>query len=695
MNPNASETSSATPANRLINEASPYLQQHAYNPVDWYPWSDEAFAKAKKENKPVLVSIGYSTCYWCHVMEKESFEDPDVGTLMNETVVAIKVDREERPDIDSIYMEALQAMTGSGGWPMNVFITPEGKPFYGGTYFPPEDRYGRPGFKTVLKHIAQAWKEDRERIERAGDKMVSWMNERVGSGAGEAFAAADLQSAARYIAEGFDETHGGFGSAPKFPRPHTLMFLLRADQRTESNDYRHIVELTLQKMADGGLFDHLGGGFHRYSTDAEWLVPHFEKMLYDQAVLARAYVEAYQVTGNAGYAAVARRTLDYVLRDLRDPRFPFWSAEDAGEVGLEGEFYVWEYDEAKELLGEDFELAERYFGLTPQGNFEHRNILYQAVPPETVARDFGITAEQFAEALGRIREKLSTARAQRERPHLDDKILTDWNGLIIGALAYAGRVLDEPRYTKAAAEAAVFIAQRLTHADGLWHRYRAEQADIEGFLEDYAFLAHGYLELYESTTDAVWLEKALQLTAWMNDYFWDTERGGYYSSGERNEQLISRSRSIYDGAIPSGNSMALWNLMRLATLTNDESLQQRADDLARAFAEAVRRHPEAYPLFLVGADWSVGPRWEIVIAGERGSTDTEQMRRAVNEAFLPRAVSALHPEGDSGLRIQALIPFIKNQRAIDGRATAYVCRDYSCLKPATDPEELRKQLQQL
>ncbi len=688
------ESKIPTGANRLIHEESPYLQQHAHNPVDWYPWSDEAFEKAKREDKPLLVSIGYSTCYWCHVMEKESFENADVAKVINETVVAIKVDREERPDVDSVYMEAVQAMTGSGGWPLNVFITPDGKPFYGGTYFPPEDRYGRPGFVSVLKHIDQTWKENRENISAAGEKLTAYLDERAQSSVGKALNAEDLQQAARTIAEGYDEEHGGFGRAPKFPRSHTLSFLIRAARRFNEPKYLEMVEHTLTEMARGGLFDHLGGGFHRYSTDREWLVPHFEKMLYDQALLARTFVEAYQVTQNPYYALIARRTLDYVLTDLRDPRFPFWSAEDAGEVGLEGVFYVWEVDEAQEILGEDYALAARYFDITPQGNFEHRNILHEGVDAKIVAQEFDLSEDQLNERIDSVRAKLLAVRSERERPHLDDKILTDWNGLMIGTMAYAGRVLQEPKYTQAGAEAAVFIAQRLTHEKGLWHRYR-EGAAIEGFLEDYAFLAHGYLELFETTYDAVWLEKTQKLTAQMLDYFWDAEQGGFYSSGERNEVLISRSKSLYDGASPSGNSVALWNLLRLATLTNDDGLKERIEKLMAVFAEQVRAHPEAYPMFLLAADMYVGPRWEIVIAGERGEANAQAMQDLVQQTYVPHAVTAFHPTGDLGVRIQSVIPFIKNQTALNGRATAYVCKEYSCLKPALSVTELQDQLKNL
>ncbi|MBI3083848.1 MAG: thioredoxin domain-containing protein [Candidatus Omnitrophica bacterium] len=686
--------------NRLVHEKSPYLLQHAYNPVEWYPWGNEAFAKAKREDKPVFLSVGYSTCYWCHVMEQESFDNPDVAKLMNETVVAIKVDREERPDIDAIYMNAVQAMTGSGGWPMSVFLTPDGQPFWGGTYFPAEDRWGRPGFKTVLRSISDAWKTKRQDILRSSKQLTQAIQAGASTGSSAQLSADMLQNARTQFALQYDGVHGGFGPAPKFPRSHSLSFLLRSWHRDGQPKALEMVETTLDGMARGGMHDHLGGGFHRYSTDQKWLVPHFEKMLYDQALLARTYLEAYQVTGKSQYAEVARDVFEYVLRDMRDATGAFHSAEDAGEVGKEGEYYVWTPQEIDAVLSaEEAALAKRFYGVTPGGNFsatehggsanqfggEHgTTILSVATPLDAFAVNEQRPVEEVRRQLDAARATLLAVRSQRERPHRDDKILTDWNGLLIGSLAYGARALDEPRYAQAAQEAATFILDRLQRNGRLLHRYRDGEASIPAFLDDYAFLAWGLTDLYEATGEARWLAEAKRLTKEMVRLFWDDKAGGFFFSGDQNERLIAQTKELYDGALPSGNSVAALNLVRLGILTMDKELQGYAERQVQTFSGQVSQAPHAFPQLLIALDFWLGPSQEIVIAGDPVSGDTQEMLRAVYRRFLPRAVLAVHPVGEAAQTVEALVPFIKEQRPLQGKATAYICKNYVCNLPTTD-----------
>ena len=725
----AAQASSATPAapleslpadaqgrkpNRLLHEKSPYLLQHAYNPVDWYPWGPEAFAKAKQEDKPVFLSVGYSTCYWCHVMEQESFDNPDVATLMNETVVAIKVDREERPDLDAIYMNAVQAMTGSGGWPMTVFLTHDGKPFWGGTYFPAEDRWGRPGLKSILRSISEAWRTKRADILSSSQQLTRAIQESARTGSSTQLTAGVLEQATEQLAQQFDATYGGFGGAPKFPRSHTASFLLRAWTRTKDPKTLEMVERTLDAMARGGMHDQLGGGFHRYSTDHKWLVPHFEKMLYDQALLARTYLEAYQVTGKAQYADTARDIFEYVLRDMRDATGAFHSAEDAGEVGKEGEYYVWTPQEIDAALSpEDAAPIKRFYGVTPGGNFEHgTTILSIATSFAAFTGQEQRPAEEVRRQLEAARTKLLTVRSQRERPHRDDKILTDWNGLLVGSLAYGARALNEPRYAQAAREAASFLLERLQAAspaaggtsspagkvparsrDGrLLHRYRDGEASIPAFLDDYAFFAWGLTDLYEATGEARWLAEAKRLTQEMVRLFWDDKAGGFFFSGDQNERLIAQTKELYDGALPSGNSVAALDLVRLGQLTMDKELQGHAERLVQTFSGQANQASSAFPQFLIALDCWLGPSQEIVIAGDPASADTQEMLRAVYGRFLPRAVLAVHPVGDAAQTIEALVPFIKEQRPLQGKATAYVCKNYVCNLPTTDVDKLTASL---
>ncbi len=677
--------------NRLSHEKSPYLLQHAYNPVDWYPWGEEAFAKAKQEDKPVFLSVGYSTCYWCHVMEKESFENPAIAKLLNDNFVPIKVDREERPDVDAIYMTAVQAMTGRGGWPMSLFLTPEGQPFWGGTYFPPEDRWGQPGFTSVLQSIAQAWRMQRAQILSSSQSLTQAIGQNVHAPSAGQLTASTLDIAVKQFVEQYDPVSGGFGPAPKFPRSHALSFLLRAWYRSRNPEPLKMVETTLDAMARGGMHDQLGGGFHRYSTDAKWLVPHFEKMLYDQALLARSYLEAYQVTGRSEYAEAARGIFEYVLRDMRDPQGAFYSAEDAGEVGKEGEFYLWTPAQVEQVLGHNKEAAlfNRFYDVTPVGNFEHAtSILNVPVPTESFAAQEKISVEELHKQLGKSRAKLFAVRSKRARPHRDDKILTDWNGLMIGALAYGARVLDEPRYAQAAMEAANFLLKHLQRESRLLHRYRDGEASVPAFLDDYAFLSSGLSDLYEATFDAPWLAEAKRLTQEMVRLFWDDKQGGFLFSGQHNERLIAQHRELYDGAVPSGNSVAALNLLRLGQWTMDKDLQDRAQRLFEAFSGDVAQAPHAVPQFLIALDFRLGPAQEIVIAGDPAAPETRAMLRAVQQRFLPHAVLALHSSDRTAGAIEALVPFLKEQGPMQGKTTAYVCQNYVCNLPTTDLKKM-------
>ena len=683
--------------NRLIHEKSPYLLQHAYNPVDWYAWGDEALAKARREDKPIFLSIGYSTCYWCHVMERESFEDPEIARLMNEHVVSIKVDREERPDLDALYMTAVQAMSGQGGWPMSIFLTPDARPFWGGTYFPPEDRWGRPGFKTVLRSLAQAWRTKRQDLLQSSQAITEAIQASAQAGAAAPLTTETLERAAAQFAQQFDARFGGFGPAPKFPRSHSLSFLLRAWSRSRDAKLLDMIEVTLDAMARGGLHDQLGGGFHRYSTDERWLVPHFEKMLYDQALLARTYLEAYQATGKPQYADVARDIFEYVLRDMRDPQGAFYSAEDAGEVGKEGEFYVWTPDEIERVLGkQDAELFTRFYGVTPTGNFEHgTTILSVEVPPEAFARQERLSVDELRVRLEAARAKLLAARNARPRPHRDDKILTDWNGMMVGALAYGARALDEPRYAEAASRAAAFVLDRLQRQGQLLHRYRDGEAEIPAFLDDYAFFSWGLLDLYEATFETRWLAQAKRLATQMLDLFWDDAGGGFFFTGKRNEPLIAQTKELYDGAIPSGNSVAALVLVRLGQLTMDKALQQQTQRLFETFSGHVSQTPSAFPQLLIALDRWLGPSQEIVVAGDPTASDTRQMLRLVHQRFLPRAALVLHPADQAAKDVETLIPFITQQRPLDGRATAYVCQNYVCNLPTSDLTTLTSLLDRL
>jgi uncharacterized protein YyaL (SSP411 family) len=677
--------------NRLIFEKSPYLLQHAENPVDWYPWSEEAFLKAEKEDKPVFLSIGYSACHWCQVMERESFEDEEVAKLMNKYFVAVKVDREERPDIDNIYMTVCQFMTGSGGWPLTIIMTPDKEPFFAGTYFPKQAKYGRPGLMEILEQIASLWRKDRPRVLQAGNQVTQTIQNFSSSQADGDLTEENLKQAYQEFHDSFDETRGGFGRAPKFPTPHNLSFLLRWWKRSGEEKALQIVEKTLDAMWRGGMYDHLGFGFHRYSTDSKWLAPHFEKMLYDQAMLAIAYVEAYQATGKAQYGEVADQIFKYVLRDMTSPEGAFYSSENADSEGEEGKFYVWTQDEIKAILGDEKgDLFCRFYGVTKKGNLEEgRSVLHLNKSLEEFASDEGIARDELSKIMELSRERLFAAREKRVHPSRDDKILTDWNGLMIAALAKGAQALDKPEYADAARRAANFLLQELRRKDGrLLHRYREGEAAIPGYLDDYAFLAWGLIDLYEATFEASYLQEALALTDEMLKLFWDDKNGGFYFTGSDNEELIARMKDAYDGAIPSGNSVASLNLLRFGRITMRQELEKKAEQAMESFGKTISSSPTSFSQLLIALDFALGPTQEIVIAGNFPEKDTKLMLRAVHSPFFPRKVLILHPEGEAGKAIEKIVPFVKHQNRINGKATAYVCENFTCKLPTTDVEKM-------
>jgi uncharacterized protein len=705
---------SETQPNRLIHEKSPYLLQHAYNPVDWYAWGAEAFDKAKAENKPILLSIGYSTCHWCHVMEEESFSNPEIAKLMNETVVAIKVDREERPDVDHIYMQAVMAMTGSGGWPLNVFLTHDLKPFFGGTYFPPDDRWGRPGFVSVLKMVGEKWTLARDQILKSGSEISNFLNQLSLEQSGETKTLGEdtLKTAFQQLGSRFNSAKGGYGNAPKFPQSHMNSFLLGYWKRTNSREALEMVQKTLDEMARGGICDHLGGGFHRYSTDDDWFVPHFEKMLYDQAIIAKSYLNAFQATGKESYANVARDIFEYVLRDLTGSEGAFYSAEDADSYlpelaqktkKSEGAFYIWLETEITGHLGsEDATIFNYHFGVEPHGNvsndphgeFTEKNILYlERTTPET-AKKFGTSEQRVLDIIQRGKLKLFELRSKRPRPQLDDKILTDWNGLMISSFALGARVLDEPKYQEAAVRAADFILEKLKKEDGrLLHRYRDGDASVTGFLEDYSFFANGLIDLYEATFEVRYLEEAKLLLKEMHRLFWDEANGGFFFTADDAEKLILRSKEIYDGAIPSGNSVAALALLRAGRIFMDHEMDGWVKKTLDGFSALISEKPAGFTQMMIALDFAVGPSQEVVIVGDPKEEVTQEMIRVVNSYFAPNQVLLVHPTNkNEAKKIEALAPFIEKQIALDDKPTAYVCRNYMCKLPTSDIDQLKELL---
>ena len=714
--PSASEdaTGSFKYTNRLIREKSPYLLMHAHNPVDWYPWGEEAFAKARREQKPIFLSVGYYTCHWCHVMERESFSDPGIAEIMNGSFVSVKVDREERPDVDRIYMNFVQATTGSGGWPMSVFLTPELKPFLGGTYFPKDDNYGRPGFRTVLTRVADAWQKDRGKILRSADQATQALQQYVNADIGETnnLQKAVLDKTYQQIKASYDSTHGGFGAAPKFPRPVVFNFLLRYYARTGQKDALEMTLKTLREMARGGIHDHVGGGFHRYSTDAVWHVPHFEKMLYDQAQLAVSYTEAYQITHDPFFADTARDILGFVLRDMRAPEGGFYSALDADsliEPGKpqhgEGAFYVWEAKEIEPVLGPDTAAVFHYrYGVERNGNvpaeqdfqgeFKKKNILFERHSLAETAQHFGKPEAAIRATLDAARHKLFAARARRPRPPLDDKVLTAWNGLMISAFARAGEALDDAKYVNAAQTAAQFVQSKLysTKTGKLTRRYRAGEIAVEGFLDDYAFFIQGLLDVYEASFDVRWLSWAIQLQGMQDQLFWDSKNGGYYTTSGADPALLMQTREDYDGAEPSPNSVATMNLLRLWQMTDRKDWRNKADKAFAVFSPRLEKFPEALPQLVAALDYSLSKPKQIIIAGQPDAADTRAVLRLVYERYIPNKILMVADGGQGQKQLAQWLPFIASVSRKQGRATAYICEDYVCKLPTADPQVVARLL---
>jgi len=683
-------------SNRLINEKSPYLLQHARNPVNWYPWGEEVFQKAKEEDKPVFLSIGYATCHWCHVMAHESFEDEEVARILNKNYIAIKVDREERPDIDKIYMSVCQALTGRGGWPLTILMTPEGKPFFAGTYFPKTARMGMPGLIDILNQIAAMWEKDRARILKTGQEITNAIQPGSDPDSPAHVVSVDtLKKGYSQLASRFDPKWGGFGTAPKFPTPHQLTFLLRWHRRSADPQPLKMVEKSLDAMRHGGIYDQIGSGFHRYSVDEQWLVPHFEKMLYDQAMLAMAYIEVYQATGKARFGKVAREIFAYVLRDMTAPEGGFYCAEDADSEGREGQFYVWTPEEIKGHLGDvSGDLFCRFYDITEKGNFEEgKSIPHMPLTLEAFAQKEGIDPAKLDTALKDARARLFDIRKKRVHPLKDDKILTSWNGLMIAALAKGYQALGDEPYVDAARKAADFILKNLRTSDGrLLRRYRNGEAAYPGYLDDYAFMVWGLIELYEATFEVTYLEAAIALNREMIDIFWDKKGGGLYFTGKGNEALITKSKEIYDGALPSGNSVAALNFLRLARMTGRIDLEKKAEQLTATFSREVTAQPIGYTQLLSALEFMLGPAQEIVIAGNLSLDSTRDMVRVVHAGFLPNKVLLLHQNGPDGKRLEALSPFTKEMRPINQKSTVYVCEQYACKAPVTDAGKLERLL---
>ncbi|MBN2126657.1 MAG: thioredoxin domain-containing protein [Deltaproteobacteria bacterium] len=688
--------------NRLIREKSPYLLQHAYNPVEWYPWGTEAFERARALDRPVFLSIGYSTCHWCHVMERESFEDPRVAALMNDAFVSVKVDREERPDLDHVYMSVCQMVTGSGGWPLTIIMTPDQVPFFAATYLPRENRFGQRGMLELIPRIREIWETRRAEVLSSAAAIAEALQE-TGRAAPEGeLNLPVLDRAYGEFARGFDPAHGGFGNAPKFPSPHNLLFLLRYWNRTRDEKALAMVEKTLRAMRRGGIWDHIGYGFHRYSTDREWLVPHFEKMLYDQAMLALACLETYQATGKDLYVETAREIFTYVLRDMTSPKGGFYSAEDADSEGIEGKFYIWREEDLREALDGDLaDLVVRVFQVDREGNFLEEatrnrtgaNILHLRAPLAELASDLGMSPKELQDRVSTARERLFHVRERRGRPQKDDKILADWNGLMVAALARGARVLGDSRYEKAAMDAARFVLHHMRRPDGrLLHRYRDGEGGILGHLDDYAFLVWGLIELFETTFDAACLQAALELNEDMIRFFWDARNGGLFFSGDDDERLILRSKEIYDGAVPSGNSVAMWNLLRLARITGRADLEEKASAIQKAFAGQVGQLPLAHAQFLVALDYALGPSQEVVLAGPSQGEDTLEMVKTLRDRYMPNTLVLFRPSDREDAPIDALAAHTRHCHPVHGKATAYVCRQRACGAPVTDIEDLKEMI---
>ncbi len=696
------KSNSSLSQNHLAGEKSPYLIQHAHNPVDWYPWGEEAFEKARRENRPIFLSVGYSTCHWCHVMAKESFHDPEVAEILNKGFISVKVDREELPHVDQYYMTVCQALTGGGGWPLTIVMTPRGRPFFAGTYYPRQGNRGRIGMIELLPRLIWLWENQREELETAGNRITKAIEDATKFKLEEKPHLDLSEKGFQALWGSFDSRWGGFGSAPKFPTPHNLLFLLRYWKRTGEAGALEMVEKTLDAIRHGGIFDQLGFGIHRYSTDSFWLLPHFEKMLYDQALTATAFLEAYQSGGKEIFKRSAREIFTFVLRDMADSTGGFYSGWDADSEGEEGKFYTWTVSQIQEILGkDDSEFVMKVFNIEEGGNFPQEatgiftgaNVLNLADSVEKLARHMNMDPEEFNHRLEEVRSKLYEARKKRVHPHLDDKILTDWNGLMIGALAQGSKILGEGEYLQGAIKCADFIIDRMAKPDGsLLHRYREGDAAIEGLLDDYAFLVFGLIELYQASFESKYLRWALKINHRMLELFSDEADCSLYQCALRGSLLPGRPIGLHDGALPSGNSMAYYNLLRLSRITGDEALAQRAENLGGLMQSQAVRQPGGYTFYLTALEFEKGERMDLVLSGKGSSPEADDFQRAISRAYHPGMVVIFNPE--KPCEDQCLLsPQVRGMKPIDGNLTAYLCRKNTCLPPVSDPEKLRQMLE--
>lgn len=686
--------------NHLKDEKSPYLIQHRDNPVDWYPWGEAAFIKAKNEGKPLFLSIGYSTCHWCHVMARESFQDSDMARLINDVFVPVKVDREELPDVDSTYMAACQIMTGGGGWPLTVFMTPDLKPFFAGTYFPKDDTEMSVGLKTIVLNIRDLWNQKTDEILKSAEDITNALNQISTTKTVKLTEMPTLNRTFEVLTQSFDE-HGGFGSSQKFPSPTILLFLLRYWERTNNPESLKMVEKTLQAMRMGGIWDHIGFGFHRYSVDPQWLIPHFEKMLYDQALLVMVYLEVYQATGKVMYQKTAEEILEYVLRDMTSKNGGFFSAEDAESEGVEGKFYLWTEEEIKKILKPDeSQLFIKTYNIKDKGNFldemtgefNGNNIVHLKKPLESVAEKLDLEKEELPTKLNSIRGKLFQEREKRVHPRKDDKILTDWNGLMIASLARAGRVLNKKRYTEAAIKSSKFIKKNLYIDGKLMHRYRDGQVKVDGYLEDYSFLTWGLMELYETTLNSDWLKWGYELNQTLLDKYWDAENGGFYLTSRDTPEILTRKKDANDSALPSGNGIALLNLQQLAAILENQGLHEKTLLQEKAFSETIEQTPTARTVFLIGILNRLSPYFEVLISGEREDKKTRKLLDVFNENYLPRAVYSLNSPGEEWLL--NMVETFNDKKPVEGQATAYICRQGVCGLPTSSRDKLLEVLKE-
>lgn len=680
--------------NKLIETTNPYLLQHAHNPVNWHPWGEEALQQSRQLDKPIFLSIGYSACHWCHVMERESFENEEIAQLLNDNFVCIKVDREERPDLDEIYMNAVQMMTGSGGWPLSVWLTPDLKPFFGGTYFPPEGSWGRIGFKNIFERISHLWNNKRDQLQQSAVQITSQLN-RINEVQGSDFelSLSLWRSAVKVAGQNFDERYGGFGSAPKFPQAMELSFLLRYFFHTGEKQALNMVEKSLQGMARGGIFDQLGGGFHRYSTDEKWLVPHFEKMLYDNALLSVTYLEAYQITRKEFYAEVARATLDYVLREMTAAEGGFYSSQDADSEGEEGKFYVWQKNEIDKILGGDeSKLLCSVYGVSPDGNWEGKNILLCSCNFQEAAQVFGITEHELKERLERDRQKLFAMRAERIPPHKDDKILTSWNGLMISAMCKSFQVLGDEKYLVAAQKSVDFLLEKMYFYNQIFRTYRNGTSHLNGYLPDYAFLVAALIDVYESSFELSYLKHALEINDLLLQKFWDDNQGGFFFTSSDHEKLLVRTRNSYDNPIPSGNSIAVSNLLRLSEFTSNHFFKEKAEQTVKLYAKQVEKSPTAFAVLLSALDFFWGKPKEIVIAGDRNSAIFSDMVTAIYDSYLPNKILAYSDQSFSrdDKKLIELLPVIEGKISTDGRAKIFVCENFTCKSPFTTIDQYKE-----